>query len=108
MSAWRALTGRRPGDFRLPAAGKDRQHVCGADSLRALGRDGPWLGSIGDTKLKAESLAGTVFSGAVGVGVRWPVSAKAIRTFCASSRNGCFLAARNTSGGIHPGRGVEE
>ena len=29
-------------------------------------------------------------------------------TRSASSRNGCFLDARNTSGGIHPGRGVKE
>ena len=29
-------------------------------------------------------------------------------TVCASSRNGCLPAARNTSGGVHPGRGVEE
>lgn len=29
-------------------------------------------------------------------------------TVCASSRNGCFLDARNTSGGVHPGGGVEE
>ncbi len=27
---------------------------------------------------------------------------------CASSRNGCLLPARNTSGGIHPVGGVEE
>ena len=27
-------------------------------------------------------------------------------TVCASSRDGCFLAARNTSGGVNPGRGV--
>ena len=29
-------------------------------------------------------------------------------TVCASSRNGCLPAARNTSGGVYPGRGVEE
>ena len=27
---------------------------------------------------------------------------------CANGRDGRVLAARNTSGGIHPGRGVEE
>ena len=27
---------------------------------------------------------------------------------CASSRNGCLPAARNTSDGVYPGRGVEE
>ena len=27
---------------------------------------------------------------------------------CASSRNGCLPDARNTSGGVYPGRGVEE
>ena len=29
-------------------------------------------------------------------------------TRSASSRNGCLPDARNTSGGVHPGRGVEE
>ena len=29
-------------------------------------------------------------------------------TVCASSRIGCILAARNTSDGVYPGRGVEE
>ena len=29
-------------------------------------------------------------------------------TVCASSRNGCLLDARNTSGGVYPGGGVEE
>jgi hypothetical protein len=29
-------------------------------------------------------------------------------TVCACSRNGCFLDARNTSGGVHPDGGVEE
>ena len=38
---WRALTGPRTGDLRLPAAGKDRQRARQADSLRGLGRDGP-------------------------------------------------------------------
>ena len=39
--AWRALTGQRTGDLRLPAAGKDRHLVRWPDSLRGLGRDGP-------------------------------------------------------------------
>ena len=31
-----------------------------------------------------------------------------VGTRCASSRDGCLLAARNTSGGVYPGGGVEE
>lgn len=38
---WRALTGQRTGDFRLPDAGKDRQWGSQTDSLQGLGRDGP-------------------------------------------------------------------
>ena len=37
---WRALTGQRTGDLRLPAADKDGQCVW-ADALRGLGRNGP-------------------------------------------------------------------
>ena len=38
---WLALTGLRTGDYRLPAAGKDRQRRVLADGLRGLGRNGP-------------------------------------------------------------------
>ena len=41
--------------------------------------------------------------------VRWLVASTVLTdTLCASSRDGCLLAARNTSGGVYPGRGVEE
>jgi len=68
------LPGQRTGDLRLPAAGKDRQHVRWADFLRGLGRNGPWQVALEVIMLEAVGLAERVPSGAVGVGARRPVA----------------------------------
>ena len=86
------------------SSGRDRR--CGwADGLQGLSRDGSLLERRKDARgRKAWHCPPGAVCGSLGCGF----DAEQTDTVCASSRNGCPLPARNTSGGILPGRGVEE
>ena len=88
-----------------PDGGAEETGIEGkADGLTGLGRDGPLL----DRRCEVRGEAWHYPTGAgctYGMTVEYALT---VGTRCASSRNGCLPAARNTSGGVYPGRGVEE
>ena len=59
----------------------------------------------GKTVLPAQSVAGSADSGRRRM---LPNRSAMTDTVCANGRDGRVLGARNTSGGVYPGRGVEE
>ena len=110
---WSAAEGRPRAPW---SSGRDRRCVW-ADGLRGLSRDGSFScerGTAGDAgddgprelalPYELRYLATTLMRSAV----RHSLWRTCSDTVCASSRDGCILAARNTSGGVYPGRGVEE
>ena len=103
----------RKGDYRLPGAAEETDDVCGQTA------SGAWAGTAHHprssssrtlmakpgTDPPAQSVAGSADSGRR----RMPENRAVMTdTVCANGRDGRTPAARNTSGGIHPGRGVEE
>ena len=92
---WSAAEGRPQAPW---SSGRDRR--CGrADGLTGLSRNGSLARSGYDVRGSVCCLALTS---------RRSLWRTCSDTVCASSRNGCLLDARNTSGGVHPGGGVEE
>ena len=92
---WSAAEGRPQAPW---SSGRDRR--CGrADGLTGLSRNGSPARSGYDVR-------GSVCCPALTS--RRSLWRTCSDTVCACSRNGCFLDARNTSGGVHPGGGVEE
>ena len=90
----------RKGDYRLPGAAEETDDVCGQPA------SGAWAGTAHNDADSKDIVDGrrpcTDGSSRRSVWLACP------DILCANGRNGRTPAARNTSGGIHPGRGVEE
>ena len=90
----------RKGDYRLPGAAEETDDVCGQTA------SGAWAGTAQDNAGSKDIVDGrrpcTDGSPRRSVWLVYP------DTLCANGRDGRTPAARNTSDGIHPGRGVEE
>ena len=88
-----------------PDGGAEETGIEGkADGLTGLGRDGPLLD-------RRQDVDGEAWHYPTGAGCTYGITvefALTVGTRCASGRNGRILGARNTSGGVFPGGGVEE